>query len=117
MLTTSLEQTAYSALMTRFLGERLIAKFSDEFLQFFRTVGCPARIAARIGNRHHDTRTLMRGEILQRMVRVRGASLTSGGGGTEHELAYSVRMPQHQFERDHATERYADGWPEANGEA
>ena len=31
MLTTSLEQTAYSTLITRLLGERLIAKFSDEF--------------------------------------------------------------------------------------
>ena len=57
---TSLEQTAYSDLITRFLGERVIGKFSDEFLQFPRIVRRPARIAARIGNRHHDTRPLIR---------------------------------------------------------
>ena len=72
MLTTSLEQTAYSDLITRFLGERVIGKLSNQFLQFPRIVRRPARIAARIGNRHHDTRPLIRGENLQRMVRVRG---------------------------------------------
>ena len=51
------------------------------------------------------------------MKRVRGPSFSSRQSTTEQEFAYSVRMPQYQFERDHATERYADGWPEANGEA
>ena len=48
------------------------------------------------------------------MKRVRGPSFSSRRSTTEHEFAYSVRMPQYQFERDHATERYADGWPEAS---
>ena len=108
MLTTSLEQTAYSALMARFLGEWVIAKFSNEFLQISRIVSRPARITAGIRNRHHDARPRMGGEILQRMVRVRGPSLPAGRSGTERKFAYSVRMPQHQFERDHAAERYAD---------
>ena len=66
MLTTSLEQTAYSALVARFCGERVIGKVCDEFLQFSRIISRPARIAAGIRNRHHDARALMGGEILQR---------------------------------------------------
>ena len=42
------------------------------------------------------------------MKRVRGPSFSSRQSTTEQEFAYSVRMPQYQFERDHATERYAD---------
>src|ERR1700722_18837568 len=108
MLTTTLEQPAYPALMTRFLGEPVIGISSNEFLKFPRIVRRPVRIAARIGNRHHYPRPLIRGEILQRMERVRGPSVSSGRGATEREFGYSVRMPQHQFERDHAAERYAN---------
>jgi hypothetical protein len=107
MLATGLEQTAYSALMARFLGERVIGKISDEFLQFPRIVRRPARIASRIRNRHHDPRPLIRWKILQRMKRVRGPSFSSRRSITEHEFAYSVQVPQYQFERDHAAKRYA----------
>jgi hypothetical protein len=53
-------------------------------------------------------RALIRGEILRRMKRVRGPSFSSRRSTIEHEFAYPVRMPQYQFERDHAPERYAD---------
>ena len=108
MVTTSLEQTAYSALMARFFREWAVGKISDQFLQFPRIVRRPARIAPRIRNRHHDPRPLIRREILQRMKRVRGPSVSSGRSTTEREFAHSVRMPQYQFEGDHAAKRYAD---------
>ena len=108
VLTTSLEQTAYPALMARFVGERVIGKVSDEFLQFLRIVRRPTRIAPGIRNRHHDSRPLIRGEILQRMMRLRGPSFSSRRSTTEREFAYPVGMPQYQFERDHAAERHTE---------
>ena len=70
MLTTSLEQTANSALMARFSGERVIGKTFNEFLQFPGIIRRPVRIAPCIRNRHHDSRALIHGEILQRVKRV-----------------------------------------------
>ena len=108
MLTAGLEQAACSDLMTRFLVERFIAKFTNEFLQFPRILGRPARVAARIGNRHHNPRPLIRRQLLQHMDRVRGPSLSSWGRATDREFGYSVWMPKHQFERDHTAERYTN---------
>ena len=104
MLTTSLEQTAYSDLITRFLGERVIGKFSNEFLQFSRIVRRPACIAARIGNRHHDARPLIRRENWS------GWAATPSPPGEVNRARVWLLVPDAAapVERDHTAERYAN---------
>ena len=105
---TRLEQPAYSRLMAWFVSERIIPEPPEQFFHSARIAGRPRRIAAGVGNRNHESRPLIGGKFLHRMERVGGSSISPRGGAAERKLRHSIRVPNCQFERDHAAERQPD---------